>query len=157
MTAHYGLFEKKPVIVQQKILVFPMNSGKDCWVTRFVSNPGNVQSKQGSLRTCFFRYCSLQPNGNRKIEHGHGIAWFLNIAHTSEIYHPIDTSTDDVFKLYTPFVGDEIDGKLLGTPAFPATMGMKDAHLVLPRQHDACSCGFGITAGIATIVLDSLL
>ena len=32
---------------------------------------------------------------------------------------------------------------------------MKDAHLVLPRQRDGCSCGSGIAAGIA-IVLDAL-
>ena len=62
---------------------------------------------------------------------------------------------DDVFKLHTPF-GDEVDGKLQGTPAFPTMKVMKDAHLVLPRQHDSSSCGFGIAVSIA-IVMDSLL
>ena len=58
---------ENPEIMQQKIVVFPMNAGGDHWVTTFVFNPGNVQSKQGSLRTCFFRYCSLQPDGDRKL------------------------------------------------------------------------------------------
>ena len=97
----------------------------------------------------------MVPDGDGTLHHYHGIAWFLNLAHSCGIFHSLDASADDDFKLYFPF-GHELDGKLLGTPGFPAMKVRKDAHLVLPRQRDGCSCGFGIAAGIA-IVLNSLL
>jgi hypothetical protein len=146
---------KKPEIMKQKIIVFPMNIGKSHWVTTFVFNPGNVLSNQGSLRTCFFRYCSNHPSGNGDRYLFHGISWFLNLAHSCEMHHSKDADADEGFKLHFPF-GHELDGKLLGTPEFPAMKVRKDADLVLPKQRDVYSCGLGIAAGIA-IVLNSLL
>ena len=150
---------KKPEIMQRKILVFPINQGGNYWVSTFVFNPGNVLTRnQGSLRTCFFRYCSLDPNGDGNLDHEYGIAWFLNLALSCYIFDSKDADSDEDFKLHFPF-GHELDGELLGTPEFPAMKVRKvskDALLVLPRQHDGYSCGLGIAAGIA-IVLNSLL
>ena len=147
---------KKPEILQRKIIVFPMNFGESHWVTTFVFNPGNVLSRdQGSLRTCFFRYCSNVPAGDGDRYLFDGISWFLNLAHSCEMHHSKDADADEGFKLHFPF-GHELDGILLGTPEFPAMKVRKDAHLVRPKQYDNQSCGFGIAAGIA-IVLNSLL
>ena len=147
--------DKNAEIMQRKILVFPINRGGDHWVSTFVFNPGNVLSKPASLRTCFFRYCSLNPEGNGNLDHEYGIAWILNLAHSCYIFNSKKADSDEGFRLQFPF-GHELDGSLQGTPEFSAMKVRKDAHLVLPRQYDGYSCGVGIAAGI-TIVLNSLL
>ena len=100
----------------------------------------------------------MSPEGDGPRSREHGISWFLNLAHSCDMHHSTDADADKGFKLQFPF-GHELDGNLLGTPEFPAmkvSKVMKHALLVLPRQHDGYSCGFGIAAGIA-IVLNSLL
>ena len=124
-------------------------------MSTFVFNPGNVLSKPASLRTCFFRFCSINPEGNGNLDHEYGVTWFLNLARSCEMHHSNHADSDEKFKLHFPF-GHELDGSLLGTPEFPAMKVGTDAHLVLPMQYDGYSCGVGIAAGIA-IVLNSLL
>ena len=109
-------------------------------MSSFVFNPGNVLSKQASkpatLRTCFFRYCSLSPDGNGNLGHQYGVVWFLNLAFSCFNYSN-DPDPDKRFKLLFPF-GHELDGDWLGTPEFPVISGVPTLFTVLGFLHTFC-------------------
>ena len=73
-----------PGLLKKRLIVFPTNLRNNHWGATFVFNAGDIveaaKDNVSSLRTCFFRYCSLHPSGTTKIPSNVGIVWFLNLA-----------------------------------------------------------------------------
>ena len=103
-----------PGNLEKKVIIFPINFRNSHWGATFVFNASEIphpfdQGMMGPLRTCFFRYCSLDPSGTRKIPNKHGIIWLLNLAFSyAEQRKRIDSSGAGTvemttLKWFTPF------------------------------------------------------
>jgi hypothetical protein len=88
------IIEKNPVLLSKKVLVFPQNGDGEHWSATFVFNPSfirdhveTVEETDISSKPCFFRYCSINPLGTRKVSIDSGIViWFLNVSFSNEIH-----------------------------------------------------------------------
>jgi hypothetical protein len=84
---------RNPGLLERKLIVFPFCEGDLNWSATFVFNADSIYSVEqrntssnegGTLRSCFFRYCSLRNDGTRKVELNQGIIWFLNLCASCE-------------------------------------------------------------------------
>lgn len=144
----------------RRLLIFPTNLGNQHWMVTFVFNPSFIDEQdketnpRNSLRPCFFRYCSQQPHGRRRVCLSSGITWFLNLCYSVQEHdkrHGVFSSVK--FEFMEPFGDSDPDGFLLGTKAFPALHLPEDSYF-LPLQDDEYNCGIGACASIAIILRD---
>ena len=147
-----------PGILNCKAIVFPCHEVNH-WSATFVFNAGfhqNVQqygeSESNVQQACFFRYCSMVPNGSRTVEHAQGICWFLNLCHSYNVHASQNLTIDQKMSWLEPF-GDAIKGNMIGTHLFPALRVPVNSHQ-LPSQQDRWNCGIGIAATIGIILRD---
>ena len=161
-----------PSMLDKKLLVMPKCHAKH-WSAVFIFNPSYIdlastRKKQECLQPCFFRYCSIFPDGSRPVPTSHGVMWFLNLAY-SYFQHchtekPPDARMDwqaPFGQITKAFVAD-YDTEYLktnimwGLPAFPSIRFDKDDIANLPTQgsDDGWNCGFGLVAAIAIIMRD---
>ena len=76
-----------PGIISRRVIIIPCNEGETHWSATFVFNASYIgEERDGMLRPCFFRYCSLHPNGDRKVRLDQGIVWFLNLCFTYDLH-----------------------------------------------------------------------
>jgi len=136
----------------KKLIVFPVNIGNYHWACVFVFNPEYIEStSEDSPRTCFLRYCNLEPDGTREILHEIAILWFLNLAisYKEKIEKDkegiSDETDDDPLSFWTPFGIELKSKKMLGTKKFPAVV-LDNWNDLIPHSMDFHTCGIGIVA-----------
>jgi hypothetical protein len=144
-----------PGLISRRVIIIPCNERENHWSATFVFNASYIgeEEEDGMLRPSFFRYCSLHPNGDRKVRLDQGIVWFLNLCFTYDL-HEKNILKDKSSKLgwCTPF-GNDMTGNMMGTAAFPSLRLPKNSD-ILPRQNDDYNCGIGICSAIAIILRD---
>ena len=166
------IIDRYPGLLSKKVLVFPQNETGDHWSVVFVFNPGYIREHvddgeelQHPLQPCFFRYCSLEPYGDRNVGQSTGILWFLNLYYSNTIYEESRHDPNAAMKWCSPF-GKAFTGYMLGTRRFPALrlpvlealppkQGVDlppEGRFLLPKQVDGCNCGTGIIAAIAIML-----
>ena len=150
------VIDSNPGLLSKKVLVFPQNEANNHWSVTFVFNPGHIRQMlddgdnlNHSLQPCFFRYCSLVPDGRRNVAVETGIIWFLNLCYSNEIHEESMPPPNAAIKWLSPF-GKEFQGPMVGTQSFPALRLPIPGRL--PQQNDGCNCGVGIIAAIAIIL-----
>ena len=148
-------------MLERRLIVFPCNENSNHWSATFVFNASfiNVSADApevpNGLRPCFFRYCSMDPNGTRHVPHSQGIVWFLNLCVSYEGHAKKNANLEQSdFEWLDPF-GASIEGNMQGTASFPA-LRLPAKSMIFPRQDsdDTYNCGFGVTAATAMILRD---
>jgi hypothetical protein len=75
------IIEPNPKMFEKALLVFPKCKGSH-WSGVFVFNANSIaehgtNESKNAMQPCFFRYCSLKPNGERNVA-SLEVIWFLN-------------------------------------------------------------------------------
>ncbi len=108
-------------LIQKKVIVFPQNLSNAHWMVTFVFNPSSIDKDteyRPGLRTCFFRFCSMNTTGSRIAKISQGLLWFLNLACCHANCRVVNIECVVQMNWDTPF-GTKLQDSLLGTKAFP--------------------------------------
>jgi hypothetical protein len=139
-------------ILSRRVLVFPTNEKREHWSATFVFNPSFIDDDK-ALRACFFRYCSINPDGRRRVKTTHGISWFLNLCYSVNKHEAKQAlCPNSTLRMMFPF-GNTFDGYLSGTKDFPALF-LPENSVFLPKQRDGYNCGIGVAMAIGIILRD---
>ena len=152
------IIEPNPKMFEKALLVFPKCKGSH-WSGVFVFNANSIaehgtNESKNAMQPCFFRYCSLKPNGERNVA-SLEVNWFLNFLYSYNQHRQQTTSicTDDanqqkgaVTMLWANRFESSSVTHLKGTNTFPS-MRLREGQS-LPHQNDDYNCGFGLIAAI---------
>lgn len=147
-----------PSIMQKKVIVFPKNLNNAHWMVTFVFNPSSIHRdfafRQG-LRPCFYRYCSQNPSGTRKVKIQQGLLWFLNLAYSHTFHRIVHPSGVHSMNWETPY-GYILDGNLVGSSEFPSLRLQEEDKMPKQSDEDDYNCGIGVVATIAIVLRDCI-
>lgn len=107
-----------PSMLEKKLLVMPRCDGKH-WSAILIFNASFIElaqvrecnTKAGCLRPCFFRYCSIRPDGTRNVPTTNGVLWFLNLVFSYANHIKKDTPPGAGMEWLAPFGKDYLDRK----------------------------------------------
>ena len=101
---------RDPSMLEKRLLVIPKCASQH-WSAVFVFNASFIELVESRswresaecLHPCFFRYCSMCPDGTRKVPTSDGTVWFLNLLFSYSKHIKLETTPTDGMKWLAPF------------------------------------------------------